>query len=188
MSSTQRVLSEDDPGVNVEVLDGLKLMSPRPALPHTVVASQLGAHLQHHFNRKGGGPPERPGGWIVLYEPELHLDGNVLIPDLAGWKRERFALVDVRGAAARVAPDWVCEILSESTEKIDRQRKVPIYHRYGVEHLWLVDPLLQTVEVFRRSEQGYVFLTTHIDHEVVHAEPFHAVAMPLMEIWPDSLL
>lgn len=187
-SQQPRVLHEDDPGVNVEILDGFKLMSPRPATPHGIVGGRLYGHFQQRFDRRAGGPPERPGGWILMYEPELRLEGHTLIPDLAGWRRERFALLDRKAAAFRVAPDWVCEVLSDSTELIDRQRKMPLYHRYGVTHVWLVDPLLQTLEIFRSTPDGYLFVGTHGDQDVVHAEPFDAVELPLGEIWPTDEL
>ena len=178
--------NEYDAHVTVEVLNGVKLMSPRPALPHALVANLLSSELTHRFHRKSGGPPERPGGWIILFEPELHLDDNIVVPDLAGWRRERWPLIPRDNAAAtRVAPDWVCEVLSDSTAKSDRQRKMPIYHQYGVGHLWLVDPLLQTVEVFRHSDTGYLFLTNYCDQDHLRAEPFAAIEIQLEEIWPE---
>ena len=81
-----------------------------------------------------------PGGWILLDEPELHLHGDVLVPDLAGWRRERMPeLPDA--AAFELAPDWICEVLSPSTAASDRAEKMPIYARERVAHVWLVDPI-----------------------------------------------
>src|SRR5262245_50688865 len=105
---------EREERMTVEILDGLKLMSPRPALPHALVAGQLFGALYHSFSRKSGGPPERPGGWIVVVEPELHLGGSTIVPDIAAWRRDRCPRPDFRGAATHVAPDWVCEVLSDS--------------------------------------------------------------------------
>ena len=106
-----------------------------------------------------------------------------------GWRRERWPLIPrSEAAAARIAPDWVCEILSGSTAKSDRLRKVPLYHRHGVPHLWLVNPLLQTVEVFRHSEPGYMFLATYCDSDLLRAEPFEALDLDLSEIWPEPEL
>ena len=77
-----------------------------------------------------GGPfdwgTDGPGGWVILYEPELHLGGNVMVPDLGGWHRER--MPDLQGAAwSEVPPDWVLEILSPSTFRLDRMLKLPRY-------------------------------------------------------------
>src|SRR5512142_1943672 len=96
-----------------ELLEGSLVVSPRPASRHARAASGLGGELHGPFQRGRGGP----GGWIILDEPELHLGGNVLVPDLAGWRRERMPqLPDV--AAFELAPDWVCEVLSASTQAI----------------------------------------------------------------------
>src|SRR5436309_2548493 len=71
-----------------EVIDGELITSPRPALPHALAASAIGAGLFDPFNRPPGGAA-KPGGWWILYEPELHLGDDILVPDLAGWRRER---------------------------------------------------------------------------------------------------
>ena len=180
---------EHDDHLTVEVLNGITLRSPRPALPHSRVASHLGSILMHRFDGRSGGPPSRPGGFFLMFEPELRLGPDTLVPDLAGWRRERWPLIPrSEAAAARIAPDWVCEILSGSTAKSDRLRKVPLYHRHGVPHLWLVNPLLQTVEVFRHSEPGYIFLATYCDSDLLRAEPFEALDLDLSEIWPEPEL
>jgi Uma2 family endonuclease len=176
---------EREEHMTVEILDGLKLMSPRPALPHTLVATALGAVLHQRFHRKFGGPPDRPGGWVVLVEPELHFGETIIIPDIAAWRRDRCPRPDFRGAATHVAPDWVCEVLSDSTEKTDRQYKVPIYHRHNVAHMWLVQPLVQTIELYRWSEEGYVLLPNEFENQRLRAAPFDAIEIPLEEIWPD---
>jgi Uma2 family endonuclease len=186
MSAVERSSSFDEreAAITTEVIDGLTLMSPRPSLRHALTAIQLGTQLNHRFHRKAGGPPDRPGGWIILFEPELHLDDNVMVPDIAGWRRERSPLLRRENAAATsVPPDWICEVLSGSTEKTDRQRKVPAYHRHGVQHLWLVHPILQTVEIFRRSDAGFVLIGTFCDHDQLRAEPFEVAELALEEVW-----
>lgn len=175
---------EREAHMTVEILDGFELMSPRPALPHAVVAGKLHSMLDVAFHRKGGGPPDRPGGWFVLIEPELHLGDCIIVPDIAAWRRERCPRPDFRAAATRVAPDWVCEVLSDSTEKADRQRKLPIYHRHNVANMWLVDPLEQKVELFRWTEGGYELLPREAEHRL-RAAPFDAIEIPLEEVWPE---
>jgi len=107
-----------------ELISGELHISPRPAAPHTVAASRLGGGLSGPFDEGRGGP----GGWIILDEPELHFGEDVLVPDLAGWRRERMPRPP-RAAAFTLAPDWVCEVLSPSTAALDRGIKLPVYGR-----------------------------------------------------------
>jgi Uma2 family endonuclease len=118
-----------------EIIDGELLTQPRPAAPQARAASRLGMDLGAPFDRGKGGP----GGWIILYGPELHLNGDALVPDLAGWRRERMGELP-QVAAFELAPDWVCEVLSPSTQSHDRVKKMRAYARERVSHVWLVDP------------------------------------------------
>jgi Uma2 family endonuclease len=164
-----------------EILDGELFATPRPAAPHAHTAFQLSAALGGPFTGGRGGP----GGWLILFEPELHLHDDVVVPDLAGWRRERLPVVpDV--PFLTLAPDWVCEILSASTEQMDRVQKLRIYGREGVTHVWLINPRLRTLEVLRLEEQGRWSVTaTHGgDDDAVRIEPFEAVPLELSQIWP----
>lgn len=187
MSTAERILREDDPGVTVEILRGIKFMSPRPALVHAEVAHQLASNLENLFGwrkkRKSGGGKD--AGWVLLIEPELHLEGagKAIVPDIAGWRKPRLPMIP-RQAALTLAPDWVCEVLSERTESIDRRLKLPIYHEAGVGHAWLVDPLLQTLEVFQRGERAWMLLGTFGGEDKVRPEPFADAELELAEIWP----
>lgn len=130
------------------------------------------------FARGKGGP----GGWVLLFEPELHLGRDVLVPDLAGWRRERMPeMPDTVGFT--LAPDWVCEMLSPSTVVLDRGRKMRIYARRGVKHLWLVDPIAKLLEVFRLEDGRWSLVDTHVGTAQVHAEPFEAHALELGALW-----
>jgi len=127
-----------------EIIDGGLYALPRPALRHSKTSFVLMGHLAGPFHLAVSGP----GGWTFLNEPELHLRDDVVVPDIAGWRNER--MVDVPDAAfADLAPDWVCEVLSPRTQKIDRSRKMGIYARDGVRHIWLIDPIEQILEVYR---------------------------------------
>ncbi|OJH42653.1 Uma2 family endonuclease [Cystobacter ferrugineus] len=161
-----------------EIVGGELYVSPRPAFPHARAASLLGSELTGPFDRGRGGP----GGWVLLDEPELHLGQDVLVPDLAGWRRERMPEMP-HVAASTLAPDWVCEVLSPSTAALDRARKMTVYAREGVGHLWLVDPVLQTLEVYRREHGGWFVLGTHVGEARVRAEPFEALALELGALW-----
>ena len=126
-----------------------------------------------------------PGGWILLFEPELHLGDDVLVPDFAGWRRERMPQPP-RTAAFTLAPDWVCEVLSPSTAVLDRAAKLPVYAREGVQHVWLVDPVLRTLEVFRLHEGRYSLLITHTGKGRVRVEPFEALELELAYLWGEQ--
>ncbi len=162
-----------------EIIDGDLVTSPRPGLRHTNASSRLGDFLGNPFHRGLGGP----GGWIILDEPELHLGGDVLVPDLAGWRREHFIATAGDVAAIEIAPDWVCEILSPSTATIDRAKKLPIYAREKVPHAWLIDPILRTLEVLRLIEGRWTLMGTHQGDAKIRAEPFDAIEIDLGAIW-----
>jgi Uma2 family endonuclease len=164
-----------------ELIDGELHASPRPAAPHTVAASRLGGELTGPFDRGRGGP----GGWLLLDEPELHLGEDVLVPDLAGWRRERMPRPP-RTAAFTLAPDWVCEVLSPSTVALDRAVKLPVYAREGVRHVWLIDPEARTLEVFRLDGTGYRLLVTHSGPAHVRAEPLEALELELAFLWGEE--
>ncbi|AUX43773.1 hypothetical protein SOCE26_052280 [Sorangium cellulosum] len=166
-----------------ELLDGELFTFPRPARPHTRAASRLGRRL---------GPfdddPGTPGGWVILNEPELHLGPrpDKVVPDLAGWRRDR--MPDALGsedapAYYDVAPDWVCEVISPRTERVDRGKKMRIYRREGVRHAWLINPVAQTLEVYRLDDGRWSLLDTHEGDEAIRAEPFDAIELPLADLW-----
>lgn len=161
-----------------EIVDGELVVSPRPGGPHSRAASGLTGDLFGPYDRGRGGP----GGWWIVAEPELHLGGHVLVPDLAGWRRERMPAYP-REAAVTVAPDWICEVLSKSTAGLDRIRKLPIYAAECVAHAWLVDPEQRTLEVFRREAGLWSFVAGFGDDEEVRAEPFDAVPLHLGALW-----
>ncbi|HEU4618659.1 MAG TPA: Uma2 family endonuclease [Gammaproteobacteria bacterium] len=161
-----------------EMFDGELYASPRPALPHAHAVSALGMELGGPFQRSRGGP----GGWWLLYEPELHFGRDVLVPDLAGWRRERLPAVP-REPFLTLAPDWVCEILSPATETIDRSKKLRIYAREAVAYAWLLNPLLQTLEVLALRERRWTLVGTYEGDRGVRAEPFDAVELELGALW-----
>ena len=167
-----------------EILDGELYTQPRPARRHTKVASELGVELGPPFSRGKGGP----GGWIIRFEPELHLGPkpDKIAPDLAGWRIERMSEeseLDEDPAFYDVAPDWICEVLSPRTEAKDRVKKMHIYRREGVSHVWLIHPMLRTLEVYRLDRGHYSLLGTFGEDDVVRAEPFDAIEIPLQALW-----
>ncbi len=161
-----------------EIVDGELHASPRPAPPHAVTGAVMSGALVPPFYQGRGGP----GGWWILPEPELHLRRDVLVPDLGGWRRPRMPALP-ETAYFPLAPDWVCEILSPSTASLDRRKKLAIYARERVSHAWLVDPLAQTFEGLRLVSRRWTILATHGGADVVRAEPFTEVELPLASLW-----
>jgi Uma2 family endonuclease len=161
-----------------EIIHGVLYTHPRPAPKPALSSAAIGGKLFDPFGTGRGGP----GGWWILDEPELHLGPEVLVPDLAGWRRERMpALPDA--AWLDLAPDWVCEVLSPSSAKTDRTLKIPIYAHFGVAHLWGVDPLLRTLEAYRLAERHWVLDVTLKDDDPVRLDPFAAIEFPLSDLW-----
>lgn len=161
-----------------EIVRGVLYANPRPASPHVLASSALGEELGPPFKRGQGGP----GGWVILDEPELHLRDDVLVPDLAGWRRERMPEVP-NTVGFTLAPDWVCEVLSPSTSKLDRAEKLPVYAREKVTHVWLVDPLEQYLEILWLDGETYRIVGTHAENARVRAEPFDAIELDLSVLW-----
>ena len=162
-----------------EIVGGTLHTQPRPAAPHARATSSLGVKISGPFDYDAGGP----GGWWIIDEPELHLGEDILVPDLAGWCRER--MPDYPDTAYfTLAPDWVCEVLSASTRKLALHGKRPIYAREGVGHLWLVDPVDRTLEAFELREGEWVLIATAQDDDPVAVRPFEAVTFSLADLWP----
>ena len=167
-----------------ELIDGDLIVSPRPASPHARSATVLGADLLGGFDGPPGSP-DRPGGWWLLFEPELRFGRDVLVPEIAGWRRERMpALPNV--AAFTQAPDWVCEVVSPATGAVDRGRKMRVYGREGVCHLWIVDPLQSTLEVYRLEGGRWVVASTHGGTDPIVAKPFEVVTLDPARWWLES--
>ena len=151
-----------------EIIDGVLHTHPRPAPPHTLASSALGNDLGNPFQFGRGGP----GGWWILDEPELHLGEDILVPDLPG--TPYFTL----------APDWVCEVLSPSTRRVDLQGKRPVHAREGVAHLWLIEPTDRTLEGFELRDGEWVLIACAKDDEAVSVRPFDAITFSLGDLWP----
>lgn len=181
--ATYQDVIDAPPHLVAEVIGGVLHLNPRPASPHAVASSALGEELGPPFKRAKGGP----GGWVILDEPELHLQAEILVPDLAGWRVERMPEISDTPYFA-LAPDWVCEVLSPSTAKYDRTDKLLIYAREGVRWVWLVDPLQRTLEAFRQHEGRWVLLGAWHDGARLRAEPFDAIELDLAVLWQGVVL
>ena len=162
-----------------EIIDGVLETYPRPRPRHGIAAARLSGELDRPFARGRGGP----GGWVSITEPELHLGSQVVVPDLAGWRRERMP-TEPEDAFIETPPDWVCEILSPSTIRLDRGPKRRIYAGSGVYHLWLLDPAAGVLEGFAPADGRWVLLATIQRGGTVALPPFDAVPFPLDDLFP----
>lgn len=166
-----------------EIINGELRLSPRPGGRATAAGTGLAGELVRPFSHGRGGP----GGWIVLVEPELHIGDEIVVPDLAGWRIERLPMVP-DAAFISVVPDWVCEVLSPSTERMDRAEKMPWYASIGVSHAWLVHPMRRTLEAFRLHEAKWLAIAVHKDDERARIEPFDAIELELALLWAHTPL
>jgi Uma2 family endonuclease len=164
-----------------EIIDGELIVTPRPSGEHSNAAFALSAEIGPAYRFGRGGP----GGWIILYEPEIKFGDNILVPDFAGWRKERFPGWPQENWFTMV-PDWICEILSPSTARNDRINKMSIYARHEVQYLWLLDPRDRTLEIFRLKSGEWVKLAGFAENDKVKAEPFDEVQLELGNFWIEK--
>jgi Uma2 family endonuclease len=167
------------PHLVAEIIDGRLETHPRPAPRHGLAAGRLGYELTGPFDLGRDGP----GGWVFIVDPELHLGSDVVVPDLAGWRRERMTS-EPDAAYIETPPDWTCEILSPSTERLDRGPKRRIYADAGVSHLWLLDPKARVLEAFALVAGQWLLLATFEPGHEVRVAPFDAVGFPMNALFP----
>lgn len=164
-----------------EIIYGQLITHPRPAPRHAVAASSICNELLSPFQKGRGGP----GGWWILLEPELHLHPHILVPDLAGWRRERMPTLPSTDYF-EIVPDWICEVLSPGTARVDRVQKMPIYAQCGVQYLWLIDPDLRTLEVYQLVGQHWQLQASFENDDSISIMPFDAISFSLAELWPPE--
>ncbi|MHC1727216.1 MAG: Uma2 family endonuclease [Syntrophobacteraceae bacterium] len=166
-----------------EIINGELIVTPRPSRRHVYTASTLDKKIGYPYQLGGG---DGPGGWIILVEPEVKLGENIVVPDLGGWKRERFPQSGEANWLS-IAPDWACEVLSPGTLRLDRVKKMPLYGQYGVPYFWLIDPVARTLEVFRLESGRWSLLGAFSDDDKVRAEPFQEIEIELSILWLEGI-
>jgi Uma2 family endonuclease len=177
--ATYADLEKVPPHLVAELIDGALVTHPRPAPRHAIAGTNLGMELGLPFQKGRGGP----GGWVFVDEPELHFGADVVVPDIAAWRVERFPGVP-KTAYFEVSPDWACEIMSPSTIRYDRGAKRIIYARAGVSFLWLLDPVEQVLEAFALVGEQWLLAGTATGAEDVRLPPFEAISFPLSNLFP----
>jgi Uma2 family endonuclease len=172
------------PTQHAEIIRGTLYVMARPAPRHANASTVLATELNGPFQRGRGGP----GGWWILFEPELQVvPFEPMVPDVAGWRVERMPEFP-ETAYFTLAPDWVCEVLSKSTEAIDRNEKLPLYAAQGVRHVWLLDPIAKTLEVHALGEVGHWREVRIYQGDVkVRVAPFEAIELELAALWSPPL-
>ena len=166
------------PHMVAQVVDGSLHLHPRPVNWHGVSSTTLTMILGMPFQKGVGGP----GGWVFVHEPELHLGKDILVPDLAAWRKENYIERKYK-AYYSTAPDWVCEFLSPSTRKLDEGSKSDIYAREGVSHLWLLDPVSRMLKAFVAVKAAWREIAHLRDNAEVSVPPFEEISFPLSELW-----
>ena len=167
------------PNIVGEILFGQLVTHPRPTPRHGAAASVLGGVVGSSYQFGDNGP----GGWIFVVEPEIHFGPHVVVPDIAGWRRENSSDIAEK-AWIETPPDWLCEVLSPSTEKYDRHEKQRIYATYEVGHVWHVNPTTKLLEVYERQNRSWLLTHTFADQETVSAPPFESLSFNLGLLWP----
>jgi Uma2 family endonuclease len=167
------------PHLVAEIIDGVLRTHPRPSPRHAAATNSLSDELTGPYQKGRGGP----GGWVFFNEPELHLKADVLVPDIAGWRRERLHSYP-ETSYFEIAPDWICEVLSGSTERRDRTAKMRIYGEAGIPHMWLIDPRLQILEAFENDGGRWLKIGDWNSDDIVRAPPFDAISFSLADLWP----
>ena len=179
--ATYQDVLDAPPNMVAEVIGGALYTHPRPAMRHARASSGLGVKIGDPFDYGRSGP----GGWWIIDEPELHLGEHIVVPDLAGWRRQRMPEFPDT-AYCTLAPDWACEVVSPSTRALDRGEKQAIYAREGVSHLWFVDPDAQTLEAFELRKGRWVLLKQIAGNSPVSLPPFDSISFPLGDLWTRS--
>jgi Uma2 family endonuclease len=177
--ATYADLEKVPPHLVAEIIHGVLETHPRPLPRHGLAANSLSDELTSPFQKGRGGP----GGWIFITEPELHLGPHVLVPDLAGWRRDRMPSLPQR-VGITISPDWVCEILSPSTAKLDREAKLPIYAEQGVNHVWLIEPDRRFLDAYCNVAGKWMLVGTATGDAKVSLPPFDAITFEMSDLFP----
>ncbi len=162
-----------------EIIFGALETHPRPVPRHVLAGDELSGTLRGPFRLGEGGP----GGWIFMTEPELHLGSHVVVPDIAGWRRGRLNALPTT-AYIETAPDWVCEILSPATARLDKGPKRQVHADFDVAFLWLLDPDSRILDAYQLTSGRWLLLGTAVGGGPISLPPFDAISFSLDSLFP----
>jgi Uma2 family endonuclease len=170
------------PGIVGEIINGVLYTMTKPRMRHQRTSTGIGGDLRVPFDLGRGGP----GGWWIVAEPGIELPNTPEIsPDVAGWRRER--MPEMPGdEPIRVVPDWVCEILSKTTQRHDLLVKLPYYAEVGVAHAWTVDLEARVLTAHRLESRHWVTIGTYSNETEARIVPFDAVPLNVADWWPPA--
>ena len=167
-----------------ELIGGQLIEKAAPSGEHGHAQAGVVGAVVPPFQRRGGSGG--PGGWWIATEVELLLTtGDIVRPDIVGWRRERSPERPI-GNPIELRPDWVCEVVSPSNANDDTVKKLRLYHHIEVPHYWIVDPRDMTLTVLRHSPAGYVTVMRAERGEVVYPEPFDAISLAVGVLFGDD--
>lgn len=168
-----------------ELLGGTIVEKASPSGEHGSAQSSVVMAIGPSYQRRKGGPGA-PGGWWIATEVEVLLEsGDLVRPDVLGWRRET-SPERPTGFPVRARPDWVCEVVSPSNANTDTVKKLRIYHQARIAHYWIVDPRDTTLTVMRWAEPGYLAVLRAERGETVRPEPFAEVSLPIGTLFGDD--
>ena len=172
-----------------QLIDGELYLHARPADPHVWAGWKLSIQIELRYggslDSDSEGDGHGHGEWAILPEPELRLGKDVLVPDIAGWRANKYQR-NWANSFSEVVPNWVCEVLSPTTRNIDLGRKSDIYAREGVSHLWIVDPKERTLQVSELTAGKWLPISTLADSDRVTVPPFEKLNISLSRLWLDG--
>lgn len=184
LSTLDDLLAMPDDQRNHELIDGEIVERAAPSIEHGGVQFALAGVLHGPFRRSGSGGGAT-GWWFGAEVDVLLPTGDLVRPDLVGWRRDRHPSRPT-GTPVRALPDWICEVVSPSHARNDTVRKVRTYHRAVVPHYWLVDGRDDTLTVYRWTPEGYLVALSAEREERVRAEPFEAIEIAVGELFGDE--
>ncbi len=171
------MLGADPPGVRLELVHGDIIVSPSPAYDHSFVGYQLGAILLQHINDHDLG--ELVGDVDTIFDED-----DVRRPDIIFIAKARLHLLAGKGHGIHFAPDLCVEIISPGSADYDQGDKFDLYAQSGVPHYWLVDPLERTFVAYKLARKRYVMAVSARNGQIVRAQPFPLLDIPLSRLWP----
>ncbi len=163
---------------------GIWLHDTGPTAEHSDARLGLAAALREHFHRPEGGQAT-PGGWWILGQVELDLEGDEIIrPDLAGWRRARVP-ERPQGSPLRARPDWICLVMARSSEYDEAAQRAELFQRSGVPFYWAVDVERATLTSYRLVGGSYARAVHAARWQFVRAEPFDAIEIRMGALFGD---